>query len=241
MGTLYPVKQDADQVVPQATVTLLAEESPVMLDCAFWPLKNSEFNWVAQVPLATMLSDFIEDSIIPDGTVTLAQRKLALEGLARVQATLDQAVSALKAIPLRPSEVSTSAMTEEGVPVTTKNLAPQRGFDLAQDIDALYVADPLSAGSLERRAQVQLRLQEAFAAMDKEQARAAAIKASPSRKIWNNGCATKVPEALRFLAEHDRPQGGQQSFNSEHLYQLADEIEAAVTATVKLGFHGNGI
>jgi hypothetical protein len=42
---------------------------------------------------------------------------------------------------------------------------------------------------------------------------------------WPNGCNETVPKALRYLAEHDRPCGGQQSFNAEHLYQLASEIE----------------
>lgn len=42
---------------------------------------------------------------------------------------------------------------------------------------------------------------------------------------WFNGCDETVPQALRYLAENDRPVGGQSSFNSEHLYQLASEIE----------------
>lgn len=39
-----------------------------------------------------------------------------------------------------------------------------------------------------------------------------------------------ISEALRYLAENDRPTGGQERFNAEHLYQLADEakrLEAA--------------
>lgn len=42
---------------------------------------------------------------------------------------------------------------------------------------------------------------------------------------WWNGCDRSVPAALRYLAEHDRPIGGEQRFNSAHLYQLAAEIE----------------
>lgn len=42
---------------------------------------------------------------------------------------------------------------------------------------------------------------------------------------WWNGCDRTVPAALRFLADNERPVGGQQKFNSEHLYQLAAEIE----------------
>lgn len=40
-----------------------------------------------------------------------------------------------------------------------------------------------------------------------------------------NGIDQTVPEALRYLATHDRPSGGEQRFNAIHLYQLADEIE----------------
>lgn len=43
-------------------------------------------------------------------------------------------------------------------------------------------------------------------------------------KWWNN-CNETVPAALRFLAEHDRPDGGEQRYNSLHLHQLAGEIE----------------
>ncbi|MHC9085386.1 hypothetical protein ACYX7E_10145 [Luteimonas sp. RIT-PG2_3] len=42
---------------------------------------------------------------------------------------------------------------------------------------------------------------------------------------WLNGCDKTVPEALRFLARNDRPTGGEQRFNFEHLMQLAAEIE----------------
>lgn len=44
---------------------------------------------------------------------------------------------------------------------------------------------------------------------------------------WPNGCERSVPEALRFLASNERPKGGEQSFNAEHLLQLAREIEQA--------------
>lgn len=42
---------------------------------------------------------------------------------------------------------------------------------------------------------------------------------------WFNGCNNSVPRALRHLASNDRPIGGESLFNSEHLLQLADEIE----------------
>jgi len=45
------------------------------------------------------------------------------------------------------------------------------------------------------------------------------------RASWPNGSDNSVPAALRYLADHNRPQGGEQRFNSAHLYQLAAEIE----------------
>lgn len=42
---------------------------------------------------------------------------------------------------------------------------------------------------------------------------------------WPNECSRTVPEALRFLANHERPSGGEDNFNSLHLIQLASEIE----------------
>lgn len=42
---------------------------------------------------------------------------------------------------------------------------------------------------------------------------------------WVNRCDRTVPEALRYLANHRRPDGGEQRFNAAHLFQLADEIE----------------
>ncbi|HBM3001702.1 TPA: hypothetical protein ACV5UU_004335 [Klebsiella michiganensis] len=43
---------------------------------------------------------------------------------------------------------------------------------------------------------------------------------------WINGCNKSVPAALRYLAENPRPIGGESSFNTAHLYQLAREIES---------------
>lgn len=42
---------------------------------------------------------------------------------------------------------------------------------------------------------------------------------------WRNGCNQTVPAALRYLAEHPRPIGGESRYNTAHLYQLAREIE----------------
>jgi len=46
--------------------------------------------------------------------------------------------------------------------------------------------------------------------------------------IWPNGCDETVPEALKYVAENGVPMGGESKFNSEHLWQLASEIEEAV-------------
>lgn len=42
---------------------------------------------------------------------------------------------------------------------------------------------------------------------------------------WWNGCDKTVPAALRYLADNDRPGGGEQAFNAAHLFQLASEVE----------------
>lgn len=39
-----------------------------------------------------------------------------------------------------------------------------------------------------------------------------------------NYCIDATIGALRFLAQNDRPTGGEQNFNSQHLLQLADEL-----------------
>lgn len=58
----------------------------------------------------------------------------------------------------------------------------------------------------------------ALAAMDREPV------------AWINGCNKSVPAALRYLAENPRPIGGESSFNTAHLYQLAREIELMAEA-----------
>ena len=47
---------------------------------------------------------------------------------------------------------------------------------------------------------------------------------------WINGCNKSVPAALRYLAENPRPIGGESSFNTAHLYQLAREVELMAEA-----------
>ncbi|HCM5145863.1 TPA: hypothetical protein N3M87_000169 [Klebsiella aerogenes] len=53
-----------------------------------------------------------------------------------------------------------------------------------------------------------------------------ALAAMDSEPVeWLNGCNKTIPAALRYLAENPRPIGGESSFNTAHLYQLAREIE----------------
>lgn len=42
---------------------------------------------------------------------------------------------------------------------------------------------------------------------------------------WINHCDKVVPAALRYLAEKPRPEYGTSSYNTEHLYDLARQIE----------------
>ena len=62
--------------------------------------------------------------------------------------------------------------------------------------------------------------------------RITALGVMKKRALWRNGCDQTVPEALRFLAKHDRPSGGEQRFNAAHLLQLAEEIEAVARESV---------
>ncbi|HAU4359835.1 DUF3850 domain-containing protein [Klebsiella oxytoca] len=58
--------------------------------------------------------------------------------------------------------------------------------------------------------------------------RKAAMDSEPV--AWGNGCDKTVPAALRYLAENERPFGGESRFNAAHLYQLAREIELMAEA-----------
>lgn len=68
----------------------------------------------------------------------------------------------------------------------------------------------------------------------KELARMALDAMDSEPVAWINGCNKSVPAALRYLAENPRPIGGESSFNTEHLYQLAREIELMSEAPLYL-------
>ena len=63
-----------------------------------------------------------------------------------------------------------------------------------------------------------------------EMARIALATMDSEPVAWSNGCNKSVPAALRYLAENPRPRGGESSFNTAHLYQLAREIELMAEA-----------
>lgn len=66
----------------------------------------------------------------------------------------------------------------------------------------------------------------------KELARMALAAMDSEPVKWLNGCNKSVPAALRYLAENPRPIGGESSFNTAHLYQLAREIELMAEGTL---------
>lgn len=51
------------------------------------------------------------------------------------------------------------------------------------------------------------------------------------KPTWINHCDKTVPAALRYLAENPRPIGGSSTYNTEHLYDLAREIEVTAGTT----------
>jgi hypothetical protein len=46
---------------------------------------------------------------------------------------------------------------------------------------------------------------------------------------FKNGCDNTAIEALRYLADYEKPIGGSSRFNTEHLLQIADELEASIS------------
>jgi hypothetical protein len=43
--------------------------------------------------------------------------------------------------------------------------------------------------------------------------------------LGDNECLDSAVRALRYLANNSRPPGGQSLYNTEHLLQIADEVE----------------
>ena len=108
---------------------------------------------------------------------------------------------------------------------------PRKAIQDAITWNCQVALDP--AVSSDARALVERGLQQSQQAMSVPfNHRAAASEARQQAQVvgeWPNGCDQTVPAALRYLAAHPRPVGGEESFNAEHLYQLAREIEAATT------------
>lgn len=69
-------------------------------------------------------------------------------------------------------------------------------------------------------------------ATDRAEAAGKRIAELERKPTWINHCDKTVPAALRYLAENPRPIGGSSSYNTEHLYNLAREIEI-VAGTAK--------
>lgn len=90
----------------------------------------------------------------------------------------------------------------------TSKLTREENVQAVFDLKAGYTLGLADVEILKRVARM------ALAAMDSEPV------------AWINGCNKSVPAALRYLAENPRPIGGESSFNTAHLYQLAREIES---------------
>lgn len=57
----------------------------------------------------------------------------------------------------------------------------------------------------------------------------AALAAPAAQPVaWVNNCDKSACAALRYLAAHQRPEGGQARYNAEHLLQIAAELEHSV-------------
>ncbi|WP_320729654.1 hypothetical protein [Enterobacter ludwigii] len=66
-----------------------------------------------------------------------------------------------------------------------------------------------------------------LALLDELEAAEKRIAELERKPVWINHRDKTVPAALRYLAENQRPIGGSSSYNTEHLYDLAREIEIA--------------
>ena len=96
--------------------------------------------------------------------------------------------------------------------------------------------DDDDAGSVSRRKfeieDVAFAVEQALTALRGLRVAAAEGRLASAAPIeWGNGCDKSAPTALRFLANNERPTGGEDRFNSAHLLQIADEIEAAANAS----------
>lgn len=69
----------------------------------------------------------------------------------------------------------------------------------------------------------------ADAMLEARNAKPAPKKSDTWPKHWKqdgyNGCMVSAAKALRYLANNERPIGGEQTFNAEHLFQIAGELE----------------
>lgn len=54
---------------------------------------------------------------------------------------------------------------------------------------------------------------------------------SMANKVFVNDCYNVAIEALKYLAQNKRPSGGNDRFNSEHLYQIAHEMKVSIELT----------
>lgn len=96
--------------------------------------------------------------------------------------------------------------------MTKSTITREENIQAVFDLKAGYTLGLADVEILKRVARM------ALAAMDSEP------------MAWGNGCDKTVPAALRYLAENERPFGGESRFNAAHLYQLAREIELMAEA-----------
>lgn len=61
-----------------------------------------------------------------------------------------------------------------------------------------------------------------------------ALAATKREAVWFNGCDRTAIEALRYLADNERPRGGEDRFNAIHLLQIADELERSIAQLGKM-------
>lgn len=125
-------------------------------------------------------------------------------------------------------------------PTQQEALAPQdrlsRHADIVleaiQEYDAYMLEDDFNAQTCLDK--IIKRMRERFSASDATPSPQAVPEGWP--KSWRTqgfNCAfTVAAKALRFLSKNPRPIGGQQEYNSEHLWQIAGEIEHSVRVLI---------